>query len=42
MQSHVHRIREELPAVELFLLAIWGVNSSNKCITHQLFSLYAG
>ncbi len=25
MQSHVHRIREELPAVVLFLAAIWGV-----------------
>lgn len=25
MQDHVHRIREELPAVILFIMAIWGV-----------------
>lgn len=25
MQNHVHRIRDELPAVVVFILAIWGV-----------------
>ena len=39
MQSHVHRIREELPAVALFLLAIWGVFLLDLILPLERFGL---
>lgn len=39
MQSHVHRIREELPAVLLFLAAIWGVFLLDRVLPLERFGL---
>lgn len=39
MKSHVHRIREELPAVALFLLAIWGVFLLDRILPLERYGL---
>jgi membrane associated rhomboid family serine protease len=39
MQSHVHRIREELPAVLLFIAAIWGVFLLDRVLPLEQFGL---
>lgn len=39
MQSHVHRIREELPVVILFLVAIWGVFVLDRFLPLERFGL---
>lgn len=39
MNSHVHRIREELPAVVLFLAAIWGVFILDRFLPLERFGL---
>lgn len=39
MKDHVHRIREELPAVILFLLAIWGVFVLDRFLPLEQYGL---
>jgi membrane associated rhomboid family serine protease len=39
MKSHVHRIREELPAVLLFIAAIWGVFIFDRFLPLERFGL---
>ncbi|MBJ6610710.1 MAG: rhomboid family intramembrane serine protease [Candidatus Thiothrix moscowensis] len=39
MTSHVHRIREELPAVLLFIAAIWGVFLLDRILPLERFGL---
>ncbi|QLQ32818.1 MAG: rhomboid family intramembrane serine protease [Candidatus Thiothrix singaporensis] len=39
MKNHVHRIREELPAVALFLLAIWGVFLLDRFLPLERYGL---
>lgn len=39
MKDHVHHIREELPAVILFLVAIWGVFILDRILPLERFGL---
>lgn len=39
MKDHVHRIREELPAVILFLVAIWGIFALDRFLPLEQYGL---
>ena len=39
MKDHIHRIRDELPAVLLFLAAIWGVFLLDRVLPLERFGL---